>query len=544
MFPSYHHSTPHIHRLPVELIARIFVVGAALEARDSPFLLKPGRDCYIPPANGFQLHVSHVCIRWRQIALSTSCLWSSIRFREPAHLPRAQAYLARCASSTQLLDILVDTVAPADHIPGITLSTGEFHPIFDIISPHVKRWRALFLKVRDNECKVRARARLSTCGAAPNLETLQLYHFEDFGNAYDLVRATHHPPVMVFEASLPRLRYVSLIGVNLPWRTCPFLRNLRQVELALHRETVRPPYKYWERMLRSSPALEKLALHYSGPRVPPGWAGAVPAVGGGGGATATEDDWPSGKDRAIHLPCLTELSLTDLDPEYLCLLLDHLVLPAVTTLALDLPEQDFMPFVNFLAGVLADEAEGGEGDVGVGEAGEGGEDGDGEAKTLRPYFGRLERLVVSALECSAESWRALFTGLTGLRVLEVDFVRVGYNLYQVLMDGAGAEEEAGEERHVALLPALTTVKASNISGVDLAALIKHRETCKLDVSRWVVRWSERWRGRDKVLDNMVDEGVVEAWIEEDFDYDAEDEVLEEECGWEEDEEESEDDQET
>jgi hypothetical protein len=44
------------------------------------------------------LLVSHVCKHWREVALRMSCLWTSLHFREPAHIPRAEAFLARAAA--------------------------------------------------------------------------------------------------------------------------------------------------------------------------------------------------------------------------------------------------------------------------------------------------------------------------------------------------------------------------------------------------------------------------------------------------------------
>lgn len=338
------HRPTGIHALPVELLTRIIILGAEDDYpyAHSPFLLKPDQNYYAVPSTQFQLTASHVCQHWRSVALRTPSLWTTLCFRELSHIPRAEAYLARCSRNpNRRLDILVDTVAPQDHIPGVTICLDELAIIFSLIMPHVSYWRAFHLKIRDNDCKLLARKNLGGSGPAPNLETLQLYHFEDFRTPQNLYIATYRPPVRIFSNSLPELRNVSLIGVNLPWEQSPYLINLHTLELALHSDSIRPPYKYWDRMLRHSPNIQRLLLHYSGPRKEDGTEDLA--------WTTLDDGKGKGKeDECILLESLWELSLTDLDPDYLCLVLRRLVMPNVKKLSLDLPDQDFTPFVELI----------------------------------------------------------------------------------------------------------------------------------------------------------------------------------------------------
>ncbi|KAF9014554.1 hypothetical protein BDZ89DRAFT_1094710 [Hymenopellis radicata] len=233
-------TTTTIHFLPVELITRIFVLGANFDYpyTDSPFLFKPVQNTfYNSPPQDFQITVSQICRGWRTIALRTSCLWSTLHFHEPLHINRARVFLSRCRpESATTFDILISTVAQREHIPN--------------------RWRAFHLKIRNNDCKL--------------LETLQLYHFEDFDSSADLYIATYRRPVTIFSNDLPRIKNVSLIGVNLPWDESPYLHRLESLELALHLDNVRPSYIYWDNMLRGSPSLRRLLLHYSGPRISDG----------------------------------------------------------------------------------------------------------------------------------------------------------------------------------------------------------------------------------------------------------------------------------
>jgi hypothetical protein len=410
----------------------------------------------------------------------------------------------------------------------------------------VKRWRAFHLKVRENECKLAARQYLSSCGPAPNLETLQLYHFEDYRTSQNLYLATYRPPVMVFSNNLPRLKNVSLIGVNLPWADSPYLVHLHHLELALHPENIRPPYEYWDNMLRNSPELRALSLHYSGPaRV-------------ANGDNDTKVVWPSTKER-IYIEKLERLSLTDLDPDYLCLLFERLIMPGVKQLRLDLPDQDFTPFMQLVAGAQILEPQT------LASASDTSPSPSPEASSTRsslspsvmlpthlplPALAKLETLVISALECSANSFRAFLLRLEGLRCLEMHFSPIGDEFLRVLMHPVPAQERTG---HVPVLPALRVVRMSGLPGDKVAEFIEYRESVGTErgenrevtdgnggsyrVERWVVAWSERQRGRDAVLDELIDQGwigkdgrkVKVGWCEEEEE-EAEDEDEENEEG--------------
>ncbi|KAJ6508483.1 hypothetical protein C8R45DRAFT_1168635 [Mycena sanguinolenta] len=547
-----------VYTLPVELLSRVFVLGAADQLLDSPFLLRPDEHHCVASVTDFQLLISHVCKHWREVALRISSLWTSLHFREPGHIARAQAFLARAAANHPL-DILVDTVSVDDHIPGVTLCRDEMRAVFALIIPHVARWRAFYLKVRTNECKLVAREALSTCGPAPRLETLQLYHFEDYRTTQNLYIATYRPPVQIFDNVLPALKNVSLIGVNLPWGHAPYLQQLHALELALHPDNIRPPFKAWDAMLRRSPRLRRLRLHYSGPRA------------------ADEHS------TRICVPALEELSLTDLDPDHLIRLLPTLELPRLATLALDLPEQDFAAapeqdftgVVEMIAGVSHSIA----------------------APAPPLPIATLHTLRIMALECAPTALAVLLRALVSLSVLELDFGRIRDPevIFRVLLEtiplppSAESEETqttctCDESRRVPVLPRLEEAHLFGLSGERVRALIAFRrkfaERCgsgcavddtepesppssacsscsssppgspensttsscpissdansdiaccgRLAMPRFVVRWSPRRRGRDAVLEQLVLQGQVECVDEDDGD---DDDINEDDSGF-------------
>ncbi|KAJ2916132.1 hypothetical protein MD484_g4289, partial [Candolleomyces efflorescens] len=580
------HPNNRIDALPVELLTRIFTLGAGFNYlyEESPFLLKPNQD-YYPPPSSFQILVSHVCQRWRTIALQTPTLWTTLHLGEPVHLARAAAYLERCStSSTYLLDILVDTVASEDHIEGVTLCRDEIVQVFDLIIPHVRHWRSFHLKIRDNQCKLQARHYLSTCGPAPLLETLQLYHFEDYGTSQDLYLATYRPPVVVFSNTVPRLRNVSLIGVNLPWLKSPYLMNLHKLELALHLDSIRPPYHTWDRMLRLSPQMQSLYLCYSGPRSQSGAAGdqqgSVP--------------WPPGKEK-IELEELEDLKLTDLDPGYLCEVVERLYLPSVKKVSLHLPDQNFSPFIDLVtrrdgieessasrasgSSVLAEVETRRQSKIAISSLLSSDSDdisqqqesptGPVECSTYKatktvsaatarcdvrfdgplPNLSRLETLVITALDCSPSNWQTLLRCLEGLKHLEVDFRRMGTNFWKVFagiseVDQAGRLLATGLPHNLdVLLPQLQSLKVAGVPGIDLKGEIQRRAakgSAVPGLKLCVVRWAPNLEGDDLVMDELVKFGqcrVGEGTSQNDFRvriikvetyYDDEEDELEEE----------------
>ncbi|TCD62233.1 hypothetical protein EIP91_007192, partial [Steccherinum ochraceum] len=310
----------HIHALPVELLSRIFLIGWQED---------PLPDDILTSQTTFEALVSHVSHRWRDVALHIPVLWSIVHFRTHLHIHRAHTYLAR-NRHPHLIDVFVDTCAQDEHLPGFTLFRDEFFPVFAVVIPHIARWRSLNLKVRDLQCKAHARSVLSTCGGAPHLETLHLWHVENWGNAERLYTAIGPPPVVVFDQTLPALKHIILTGVNLPWTHSPFLKNLTSVEFALHSDDVRMPYDLWRKMLLESPHLARLALHYSGPRFGAG-------------------DWPDVGEKIV-LPGLREVDLTNMEPAYLLALFRRLEMPGVKRVRLEfeLPDQDWTPFLRYL----------------------------------------------------------------------------------------------------------------------------------------------------------------------------------------------------
>lgn len=401
-----------IHSLPVELLARIFTLGTRDPLADFSSPAAP-----IPRDPPFELLVSHVCLHWRAVALRTPLLWTSIVLTQPSHIPRARAYVSRSARLP--FHILFDSASEGEYVPGRHIFRDEFLPAFEPLTPHIDRWRSLILRVRDLPCKRHARTVLSTVGPAPQLRALELWHIEEWSDADRLWGHVGPPPVVVFNGALPVLCRLSLIGVNIQWShaSSPFLRNLSELELGVHSDDVRIPFDRWLDVLRDSPRLQRLSLHYSGPRI-----AAVP--------------WRL-PDGPVVLPTLRDLKLADLDATYACALLRTFVAPNVRKLHLELGSmsdtpQDYTAFVDMLVDAPDPAACPPLLDPAVVYSPLRGEDTTGEARA-RTMFPALEELTIASLAtCTLASWHALLRGAPHLHTLAVDFTQMDAGAFDVL----------------------------------------------------------------------------------------------------------------
>ena len=394
----------------------------------------------------------------------------------------------------------METVSIQEHVKGTTLYKEELQEIFVCVVPQIKRWRTFHLKISDNDCKGIARLHLGTCGTAPFLETLQLYHFENYVSSEGLYEATYRPPVAIFGNSLPQLKNISLIGVNLQWDTVEYLTNLQNLELALHSENVRISYKVWDKMLRSCPDLRTLSLHYSGPKL------------------ATDDpelEWPDSRHK-IRLENLNSLNLTDLDAEYLCEVIDRVCFPSLKKLTLELPEQDYSSFVELITGPPSSQQQlplDAEQTSQTGAL--------ASANIPLPALSNLQFLVIHALECNLSSWIGFLKAARGLKRLEVDFARVGNLFWDVftskittLLSPTCKKLSKGEHmvayKPLLLLPNLEVFKFTGVPGKDVISALHYRQYCRADLSastqEWIVGWTQRERARDGDLDRLITRG--------------------------------------
>lgn len=431
-----------INNLPTELLSYIFLVGCSLDDcddADSEWTTDSESDAEIgfdstdkpngsaenvplpdsPPMEvldvesvdeddlpqlPFQVLVSQVCKRWRDVAIDESpMLWTKIDFSEGPPFEQSKAWLERSKGCP--LDIDIDCQPPEEidengsvmsEEPSPSLSIEELEEVLHLLCPHVARLRAFQLMVHDYSYMHRALQHLAQIPAAPLLEVLQLYHYED-SDEYDAFQPVElrEPRFLPFCGNAPRLRTVSLWGVHLDWAAAgPLLAGLAALELAWTAQDVRPTFAQLAALFRGSPELQELTLCQSGP------------------AGTTEAEWLdslltesagelSADETKLVLPSVTSFVLAFQEPEYAAALLRWVFVPNVRELALDFYEDDYTVLA---AQLLAADAHYG--------------------PAPRCLLSGLENLKLSGLVVPREQIPGMLVALAGLR-------HINLNLYHI-----------------------------------------------------------------------------------------------------------------
>jgi hypothetical protein len=211
------------YNLPNELLSSIFEIGLSR----SPFLsTKPTRgglfeDKWSPLPTPFEIVVSSVSRRWRNVALQTPQLWTQV-YINVAQLTHDLLDLYLCRSKMCLLDITLSRrklqwerdYDLAERDATVIIECKRY---LEQLIPHVRRWREFSMK--QDDCFVSLSDALADLAHlyAPALETLLLD-----GGPGSLMN--------LFSAGAPRLSYVELTGV----RFFPPLQAVKYLKFHLH----------------------------------------------------------------------------------------------------------------------------------------------------------------------------------------------------------------------------------------------------------------------------------------------------------------------
>ncbi|KAI9058346.1 hypothetical protein FKP32DRAFT_1741521 [Trametes sanguinea] len=463
----------------------------------------------------FNVLVSHVCERWRAVALENPLLWSHIRFVGNPPYERATTYLARAkeAPLTITIDRTVEDddefsmsedgdFTPEDNDPDLSIIGG----IMDVITPHVTHWQALQIMVSFYPHMHRALQALGAAGPAPMLEVLQLYHYEDTDEHLTFKTPDlREQPFVLFGGVAPRLAQVALWGVHVPWSKdgAPYLAGLTDLELAYHARDVPP---------------EEGAMQVDLDSLAP-----------------------------LVLPKLSDLVLAYLEPKVLLSLLPRLALPALTSLALDLEEDDYTDVLAYLASprslphqissssVLA--PTGGSTLSGPGVAG------SGPPRETRSLLSNLTSLKVASLPASEAVVRDAYRQLDKLVALNLNIAYLGDTWLELLFPqpDASGSTDAGE----LLLPRLESLTTTGVDGLRMRELVEARKArgrplrtvlmnqdddVTVDDEEWLGKHVERFEffeGSDEEEDVEMLEEIFEDdedgdWEDEDEDFDEDD----------------------
>ncbi|PPQ65841.1 hypothetical protein CVT26_000775 [Gymnopilus dilepis] len=392
------------------------------------------------PKVPFQVLVSQVCRRWREVAVESPTLWTTLKFVGRPRLEKAKVYLSRAQNLP--LTIYIDCTFPEsvdeedhpdhplysdnearrqrraqscedpdcshdqddDDIPKVEfISQQQLSQILDLIEPEVSHWQLFDFRASTYGYVSLLLSRLHKLPSAPLLETLQICHFEDCED-FEFFSGDDKTSFLPFHGIAPNLRDAVFWGVHIQWDG-PLLRNLQNLELSYHSKDVRPSYKAFVDIINSSPDLHTLILSLSGPALPEG----VPFD-----ADPEEHEGAWGPT-PLTIPSLQELGLQFHDVQYASALVQHLDTPNLKSLLLNFEGEDYSSFVKTLVKPVK-----------------------GRAESVLHY---IENLKLSGLPCDMASAEAFLGQLVNLKSLNIKIM--GHEealIFQKLIDPKAAPD--------------------------------------------------------------------------------------------------------
>ncbi|KAJ7212156.1 hypothetical protein GGX14DRAFT_447706 [Mycena pura] len=423
------------------------------------------------PDLAFQVLVSHVCRHWRQIALGSHTLWTTLRFGFEGHLnvEKAQAWLERANGlpldiyidctrahdptqddeklddpqppAVQPLDLGIGIIVSFDHATG-TITTEpsvpvqeeeELEPcisledlitIMDLLIPHVQEWRIFEVTVNIYKYVYEVLSRLAQCPSAPLLEEFGLYNYEESEETETFEPAELATAFLPFHGIAPKLTITAFWGVHVAWdESLSFLKGLRDIELAYHVRDVRPSFETFRAIIDNSPELEVLTLCFSG---------------------------PTGDLEVIQMPSLRTLVLCYLELEYLQPLVRSFVLPALEDLTLELQDEDYTEFVKQLVGPA-----------------------QGQTRSL---LAGLTTLKLAGLPCDDNSSDLFMAQLENLKKLDVNSAGEEIRFFEML------QKLQPSGKGVLYCPKLNSLRVAGIEGKELRRLVSIRKTAGMPLS--------------------------------------------------------------
>jgi len=372
----------------------------------------------------FQILVSHVCRRWREVALDAHTLWTTLKFENYPKLDQAKMYISR--SNDMPLNILIDCtfdedIDEEDHpdhplyeenralrseieLQNDTrfLSLKDLKAILDLIGPEVSHWGSMDFRASTYGYVQLLLSRLHEMPAAPLLEAFMVYHFEDCED-YEFFSGDDKTPLLPFHGNASNLKTAVFWGVHIDWDAAlpRFLNGLHELELSYHSKDVRPSYSTFVQIVKNSPELKTITLSLSGPALPDNIT------------FDAEDGWGP---EPLTIPSVKDLALQFQDPRYASAIVQHFDLPAVRNLVLNFDEEDYSDFVRALIRPVKGQKEG--------------------------LLQRIEHLKVSGLPCDVASVEALLSKLTQLKTLNLKVPGPEeLVIYEKLMDPAACRPE-------------------------------------------------------------------------------------------------------
>ncbi|KAK7056759.1 hypothetical protein VNI00_002476 [Paramarasmius palmivorus] len=439
----------------------------------------------------FQILVSHVCRHWREVAIETPTLWTSMNFTYGSSLEAAKVWVER--SKTQPLEISIDCSLPDHYVSGDDLSeeedaemnNGDSSTAFnvdsetprlssddpklpiprkeevsrflDIIIPHVGRWRAFTLVCSHYDRVYPVLERLAQCGSAPQLELLELYSHDDVEQNETFEPPALKHPFVLFGSNAPKLKRLVLWGVHLDWEaSLPFFQHLVDLELTYQADDVRPSFETFGKMLSSSPDLQSISLAQTGPRGP-------------------QQDWGS---TIVDLSHLKELAIGDYEVEYILALLPCLHIPNVNCLSIDLDGGDFTELAMMLSRPI------------------------GERKTS--ILSGIQFFKITSMPCNTKARETMLEQLVNLKTFNLNCSDEEEEEFFKLLMKLNNSDPASPT--VLYCPNLSAIYTTGIDGKDMKAFVEARRRGGVPLTKVGVSEEDEVEERDeKWLKGNVEE---------------------------------------
>lgn len=221
-----------IFRLPEELVSLIFVTGVCDAGDEDPLMISS---------------LMLVCRYWRDIAVNTPELWSTICISPHDSIEKARRRLAR--SKSVPLDVTINFSPRVDNPSAVTENIVR---AMDLLRPALWRTKTFRLSVPN---RPQAHAALLRCKEdAPFLETLSIC-------IYHSMQDDHHasPCLPLFNGYTPRLQSCSFTSFNFGWDG-RIMSGLRVLHLGGYWNGYSPSVETLLDVLRGCPDLQELAL--------------------------------------------------------------------------------------------------------------------------------------------------------------------------------------------------------------------------------------------------------------------------------------------
>jgi hypothetical protein len=195
----------------------------------------------------FEVSTSHVSTHWRNVALDTPHLWTTIDIYSLHSLAWISSYIAR--SSTLAIDVRFD-IWQSDRSSSI--STISVLPLVEIVLPHIERWQSFMLFTYQRRTARIILSRLSKA-TAPAIQRLRISvdGSDDFGPP------SQDAPDIFFAGGTPQLSSADIDGL---WYLPP-LSNLTTLELhSTSIEALPLTYDHFNAIAQTAPCLAHLAI--------------------------------------------------------------------------------------------------------------------------------------------------------------------------------------------------------------------------------------------------------------------------------------------